>query len=493
MAFVLILACLTPMGVEAQGGDPPDEDAGVEPPETETRLEDQQRQIEELRQELQAQRAELERQRAEARQRELEARKARRQQGTESESDEEDELDAILADVDGGGDGGSQVQAFEPSFTLYGFADMGLQRFWGSNLVEKSVRSNGATFVMGNVNVYFDAKPARDWRFLTEVRFSLLPEGAENLFEGTSFIAPEDSAVFDPTSPSNGYNKVDLGSIIIERSHIDYSFRDWLNVRTGLFLTPLGIWNVDHGTPTLVSTTFPGFQVVNLFPERQLGVELFGSLHKGHWELAYHAYVSNGRMDGQLDLTDDKAGGLRFVARTRRPFPMQFGVSGYAGSFEKGHKQGVLSADGVRLEQVFTKAYKEQTIAADVSLDIEDLRIRGEVVARRMRFEEGKRTSERNLGLLADRSDLGAYLLLAYRLPWAGLEPFVFMDFLKWPAVLGEAMLFPSAGLNVHFDPSVVLKFQYTYLTFVDLRTDLPPVDGAGHMHMLLSRLAIAF
>ncbi|MFW5875372.1 MAG: hypothetical protein ACOCXM_01420, partial [Myxococcota bacterium] len=218
----------------------------------------------------------------------------------------------------------------------------------------------------------------------------------------------------------------------------------------------------------------------------------FGSVYKGHWEFGYHAYVSNGRMNGQIDLTDDKAGGVRLLARTRRPFPMQFGVSGYAGSFERGFKQAALSPEGVLFEQKFTEAYKEQSIAADVSLDIEDLRIRSEIVARRIRYEDGKRTGERNMGVLADRSDLGAYLLLAYRLPWAGLEPFVFMDFLKWPTGLSEAMVMPSAGLNVHFDPSVVLKFQYTYLALVDLKRDLPPLPD-GHLHMLLSRLAIAF
>jgi hypothetical protein len=51
---------------------------------------------------------------------------------------------------------------------------------------------------------------------------------------------------------------------------IDMGFqRFWATV--GQFLTPYGNWNVDHGTPTLISPVRPFFQANERFPEHQLG------------------------------------------------------------------------------------------------------------------------------------------------------------------------------------------------------------------------------
>ena len=46
-------------------------------------------------------------------------------------------------------------------------------------------------------------------------------------------------------------------AIILERAYIQWSKLDWLGVRVGQFLTPYGIWNVDHGTPTLITMFRP--------------------------------------------------------------------------------------------------------------------------------------------------------------------------------------------------------------------------------------------
>jgi hypothetical protein len=445
--------------------------------------------IEALQQELAAQREELDRQREE-----LEAQRAELEAVAGPQEDEDAELDALLEGVKGDNDAAEGVQAFEPKFRVYGFADMGLQRFWGTELVESQAATNALSFVLGQVNFYFDAEPVENWRVLTEVRFSLLPDGAQNTVEAAQMGTPvqiTDTNIYDMTSPSGGFREVKLGGLILERAHIDYSVRDWLNFRVGLILTPYGIWNVDHGTPTLISTTFPGFQIVQLFPERQLGAEIFGRFHHKAWEYEYHLYVSNGRTMTQVDFTDDKAVGGRVVARTTRPFRMQFGASGFVGQYEEIDKRPTVGGDSL-FETTEYLAYREQGIAADLSLDVGNMRIRSEFIARRVIHREGKRADPRVGNVAADRVDYGAYLLWAYRLPWWGLEPFVFMDFLKWPSGLGEALLMPSAGLNVHLNPSTVVKFQYTYLTFVDFKQDLPPIQHE-HMHMIIGRLAIAF
>ena len=62
--------------------------------------------------------------------------------------------------------------------------------------------------------------------------------------------------MFDPGN-GPGSDTVSWGSIILERAYIQWSKLDWLGVRVGQFLTPYGIWNVDHGTPTLITMFRP--------------------------------------------------------------------------------------------------------------------------------------------------------------------------------------------------------------------------------------------
>ena len=90
----------------------------------------------------------------------------------------------------------------EPVFRLYGFIDMGLQKLWSTNPVEAAPVST--TFVLGNVNLYFDFHPAQDWSSLIEVRLTNYPQGAVDT------TAPD---------PANGVDStVRWGAIILERA-----------------------------------------------------------------------------------------------------------------------------------------------------------------------------------------------------------------------------------------------------------------------------------
>jgi hypothetical protein len=380
----------------------------------------------------------------------------------------------------------------EEKLSLYGFMDMGLQRSWGDEVSTTLAGSTETTFVLGNINLYIDAKPIRDWRALTEVRFTLFPQGSENSFE--SPLEPytrTDTNVVDVTSAGGGLAYVQWGSIVLERAHIDYSAADWLTIRTGYFLTPYGIWNVDHGTPTLIALTSPAFVVVGMWPNHQTGVEAFGTLLSPPWTWGWHLYVSNGRTPTQVDVTDDKLLGGRLFVRTTRPYRMQLGLSGFAGSAEDQKKvvdDPVTLA--VRREKVW--AYDEQGLGMDLSVDVGDLRLRSEVLMRQVFYEPGFREPRFDFGPAADRREWGAYVMGAYRLPWAGLEPFAVVDFLRWPIPIGEALILPSIGCNVHFNEAVQLKMQWTEVRFFDI-TD----EGHDHsdqaLHFLAARLVVAY
>lgn len=511
-AFIVLFAVVAGVSVPAAAQKPtktthqaPATDAGTSDAGTDVtaQLREQEQRIDALQKQVEAQQRELEQQRAQ-----IQGQKKATTGAPKSAepSKDEAELQAILAEAKSSESGGSgsagngeaaQVEAFEPSFKLYGFADMGLERFWGSSLASASLASRALTFVLGNVNVYFDAQPTPNFRFLTEVRFSLLPEQTRGLTAPSAgAINYTSTTVLDSTSPTAGFSPVSWSGIVLERAHIDYTFRDWFNVRAGLFLTPYGIWHVDHGTPTLISTTFPGFEQAQVFPPQQLGVELYGNIARGAAEYGYRLYVSNGRTPGQLDLTDNKAFGGRFVIRLTRPFRMQFGLSGYVGWYDEDKFEAKLDPSGNAYTVVTPLVrYAEQGFGADVSLDIGDLRIRTEFALRRIIYDGLLRANPLYPGLPPDHLEGGGYFMAAYRLPWWGLEPFVFMDVLSFPTPLGEGILFPSVGLNIHFNPSVVLKFQYTYMLWVDWHEGLPPPLGVRHNHinLLVSRFAIAF
>jgi hypothetical protein len=155
---------------------------------------------------------------------------------------------------------------------MYGFMDFGFQKAF---LSENSYLYNifptrASTFVLGNLNVFIDAEPHENWRGLMELRFTQLPHGVEQFPNPTTGATyeRENAQVVDFTSPSfRSY--VTVGSVIIERAWMQWTGNDYFKVRSGLFLTPFGIWNVDHGTPTLISLVLPSAIADLNFPYQQ--------------------------------------------------------------------------------------------------------------------------------------------------------------------------------------------------------------------------------
>jgi hypothetical protein len=85
------------------------------------------------------------------------------------------------------------------------------------------------TFLLGNVNVFFDAQPHEEWRGLLEARFTNLPHGEE-----LSFASPAgpyervDTESSDYTS-GTARNNVVLGSTIIERAWAEWKRPEFIS------------------------------------------------------------------------------------------------------------------------------------------------------------------------------------------------------------------------------------------------------------------------
>jgi hypothetical protein len=361
--------------------------------------------------------------------------------------------------------------AREPMFRLYGFIDMGLQKLWATD--DPVLPTRKTTFVLGNVNLYFDFHPANDWSSLTEVRLTNYPTG--DWTYGIPAIGLPytriDTTVGDPGN-GNGYDTLRWGAIVLERAYIQWQRNPKLGIRVGQFLTPYGIWNVDHGTPTLISLYRPFFQANEMFPEHQLGVEAFGrfdDLPLDNWQLDYHAYVSNGRTPGIVALTDDKMVGGRLVVSTMRPHALAFGVSGIRGRYvDQQVNVDVVTGETTRPTTVL---YDEYALGFDASIDLGGLRLRGEVALRNKRYGTGQREPAWAPGVYtADGNEADAYLLAAYRIPRSRLEPYLYGEWYRWPTPLGEDVLTGSGGLNYYFTPAIQLKLQFSMSGRVDGR-----------------------
>jgi hypothetical protein len=416
---------------------------------------------------------------------ELESQRSGSAPGAASVPDDE-EVAALVADAKAE----TEVSdADDPVLRLYGFADVGAQRIWVSraDLNALAPETEALTFVLGNINLYLDATPSKNWRFLAEVRFGLGPNGSvSHPAGGYGFGAALDTSVSDPSAANGGFTNLKWAGVIPQRAHIDWTPSDLFNLRAGLFLTPYGIWNVDHGTPTRIMASEPIFLSSQLIPNQLLGVEAFGSLPALPWTLGYDVHISNGRTIGQVDLSDNKALGGRLWVSTRDPFPIKLGLSGYWGTSETETRTVTT--------RTISSAYTEYAVSGDVSLDIGPVRIRSELITSWTIYQDGKRGSLASLEL-ADAMRLGAYALVAYQLPWYGLEPFLMAEILRIPIPralpVGEGVVMPSVGLNVYFTPSTMLRTQFAVARGFDFSADPIPIRGV--LFQTAARLITAF
>ncbi|MDX1763464.1 MAG: porin [bacterium] len=101
------------------------------------------------------------------------------------------------------------------------------------------------------------------------------------------------------------------GKIFVEVFTLEYYLNQYLNFRLGRFLTPGGIWNVDHYPPFVLTQERPQ-HIRKIFPQLNDGLQVLGSTHAANVTTDYIFYVSNGQGNtGHGDDNEDKALGAR--------------------------------------------------------------------------------------------------------------------------------------------------------------------------------------
>jgi hypothetical protein len=330
------------------------------------------------------------------------------------------------------------VAPFDDKLNVYGFADIGfLADHWTKDL--PGLANNTKSFLVGNFNLYVAKNLTEKARLLGEVRFTLLPNGSQNA----------DGSLVDTTSTdlTNYGRPSQWGGVVIERLYIEYDIVPQLSIRAGRWLTPFGIWNIDHGSPVIISVGRPYVMGENFFPERQTGIDLFGSRRLDGFKLGYHATVSNGRSatEAQSDPDSRFAFGGRLELET--PWGLRLG-----GSYYRGRYTGLAAMPGAEPE-----TYLEAGVAGDAMYDHGGLHLQAEVVSRDRHYLD--RTGGR---------DTGWYVLAGYRFDrlW-NVMPFAFYNE-EHPAdhTFQTDVYDSDVGLNFRPAPSLVFKVMGSYTIF---------------------------
>jgi hypothetical protein len=355
----------------------------------------------------------------------------------------------------------------QTTLKIYGFADFGIHQLLRDGTRAIAGFFGESRFAVGNLNLYLEADLADGFRSLAEVRFTYLPNGSPDLSTGlrTSTLA-SDYTQFGQSAA--------WGGVVIERAFLEYQLHPLLTLRAGQWLTPVGIWNVDHGSPTIIPAMRPYVITANMFPLRQTGFEVYGSQVFGSdFTLGYHVTLSNGRgnVDSYMDFDNNKAVGLRVYATSRALGKLTLGGSLYYGrTTDSNRVVATVNNGNAGLAADIASQYDELAYAADLQWRVSELRLQIEVFGNQGAYTpQGRPRAPANVGngLVPDFDRWGGYALIAYTLPWFTIMPFLDLEYMAdGSAVTGgpassDRIYAGSFGLNLRPGSSVVLKLQY--------------------------------
>ncbi len=313
---------------------------------------------------------------------------------------------------------------FEPSFDVYGFFDLSFNKFvTREGSFFDGILHEDSSFFVQNLNLYFKSQMTESLSAIAELGFTFAPTGKEDEIEmeGFSDFERADTEVVDPFNAQTER----LGGVRIERVHLTWRPSDYFGVIAGRFLTPYGIWNIEHGSPVLISIRPPFMQTSQFVPSAQTGFSVLGDFHlkPGH-KIHYAITLSNGRgpMDEVYDLDNNKAAGLRLRYIYDSPSArFSFGGYGYAGKYtDKYHR--MVSIEPVAMEYYANEQYREWIGTLDMRFESHGFRAQAEYVRRLVTYSERPAQEVRDGGgYPADYVGQGAFLLLAYTLPLKNL------------------------------------------------------------------------
>ena len=409
----------------------------------------------------------------------------------------------------------------QKNFNMYGFMDVNV----GKMFLEENNFFQTMDFItpeprllLGNVNLYFDFTPNNKTRALIELAVNsttyddvptlgrdlsvsseaemqlyqaaylgAIQQGADEATAAATASATVEAAQAGLSGANMEYRSgKKYGGIKLERAWFDIKANDQLNFRIGRFLTPAGIWNVDHGSPLILTIGQPNqWNMVPIFPNAQNGVMVHGRTYLGDHDLDYKVYLSSGRDGDNLnnpttkELADFGVGGHAGINLDIFS-GISIGVSGYTGKIKK-----------TRLMQEYEFASAAEVMSRTTSLDGFTFKRYEDQVAREidagidfkasihkilLQMEYNHQRDQNQLSDDAVTPVNGFYVLAGYDIgirPQLGVTPYFFFESLKWKdAQLNPAKdlyMFPfngwnqiTGGLNIRLFSNIRWKIEYS-------------------------------
>jgi hypothetical protein len=379
----------------------------------------------------------------------------------------ESDADALLAEL-GGELEQPVLTAVEQTtgLALYGFADVGFYKYFlpAGNLLRTRVNEDGA-FTVGNLNTYLSGELGNGFRSLIEVRFTYLPNCSRTITNGNLQRVGTETA--DYTGAGRPRN---TGSIFIERAYIEYSASSALNLRVGSWLTPYGLWNEDHGSPTIIPVGRPYMIWLELMPERQTGLLASGSFYASESvTLGYQVGLSNGRgpIADYGDMDENKALTLRLQLHHHGDGALDLGAFGYGGRSTDVEESIVTTDTRVLVDEQIREQYDEIAWGFDARYVLGGLHLQSELIVHERAYTARGRPLRLGTQYQPDERRFGGYVLGGYRFDWLGLMPYATVDYFSY--LNNDELTRPptrdvitdySIGLNSRPTTNVTLKLE---------------------------------
>ncbi len=407
--------------------------------------------------------------------------------------DEEDEIDF---------DEMGASSEFEPSLDVYGFmAFYAGKWFIQEEDVMYGIMQNKFTFGITDLNIYFSGHLTETISSLVELRFTFLPNGAD-----ASFI-PSYERVDNTYMDNSTSEELTLGGVIIERAKMTWQPYDFFGVSAGRFLTPFGIWNIDHGAPVVIPINKPYLMLRHTLPLNQTGLVVHGRFFPAaSTYFDYAVTLSNGRGPTEeiYDLDDNKAVGLRLrLSYEGQDVGFAVGAYGFFGHTTDVTKApGFAGEDGTTLTIVeeITERYQELAGSADILFRLWNFRLQSEVAGGYLKYRVRPLVV---LPIVNVESPSGEYqpdflryslyVLAAYEIPIVSgddamsLTPFVMVEYdVMYDSLPEYDTWIYRGGLNFRPNSFVVLKAACSYVR-------LPDAPNIADIWTLAGQVALTF
>ncbi len=220
-----------------------------------------------------------------------------------------------------------------PKFRIYGFADMSFNKYiLKDNAFIRDTFSDRLALTFDHLNIYTDFFPNDNVRMLMEIGYKHTPNYAQSKMGRIVSIEGirTDTLTRAVAAPSN--KRTGTESIEIERAIFQLKINQYANFSFGKFITPVGIWNVDHGSPVILTLRQPTqFSIMELFPKSQIGILGEGTVFIGDADLSYTLYTGTGRNGLQIEKAKDLAAGGQIKCNLPLLNEFRVGASAYTG------------------------------------------------------------------------------------------------------------------------------------------------------------------